>query len=156
MFPEIDNVDVVNPNIINGNYNTISDNLKIYNTPNYDFKKKCTPLKNGDVDLIEDYQNVRNWILVFLLTPIDVYKIYEGTGFGTSLYKIRGYKNIDGVLYAQVRKEIEEGFLLNPNILKVLDVQLYKVDDVLNVYTKVQLADGYILEEKTETYVLVR
>ncbi len=156
MFPQLanDTIDVVNENINQGDYNIISDDEKIYSTPNFDFENKVTLLRNGDADLIDDYQNVRNWILLFLLTPIDVYKIYEGTGFGTSLYKVRGYKNVDGMLYAQIQKEIEEGFLLNPNILKVLDVQLYKVDNVLNVYVKVQLQDGYILEESTQEYTL--
>lgn len=157
MFPEsTQNQEVQTPNIIKGEYNIISNDEYIRKTPDFNFIENKTPLQNGDVKTIDDYQNVRNWILLFLLTPADVYKIYEGTGFGTSLYKTRGYKNIDGMLYAQIKKEIEDGFLLNPNIVKVLDLKLYKVEDEINVYVKVQLQDGYILEEKTETYKLVR
>jgi len=155
MFPDtVNKVDVKSENISNGEYNIISDGEIIYKTPDFDFINKQTVLNNGDAKLVDDYQNVRNWILLFLLTPSEIYKIYEGTGFGTSLYKARGYKNIDGMLYSQIRQEIEEGFLLNPNIQKVLNVELYKVDNVLNVAVKVQLQDGYILEEKTEEYIL--
>lgn len=155
MFPDVtNNVDVNNENILTGQFNIISDGEEIYKTPDFDFINKQIILKNGDASLVDDYQNVRNWILLFLLTPSEVYKIYEGTGFGTSLYKARGYKNIDGMLYSQIRQEIEDGFLLNPNIQKVLNVELYKVNNVLNVAVKVQLQDGYILEEKTEEYIL--
>lgn len=130
----------------------ISDSSKIYKTPNFNFEKKYIILKNGDVDLVDNYENVRNWIILFLRTPRGVYKIYEGTPFGTSLYLIRGCKNISGKEYAQIKSEIEDGFKLNPNIKCVLDVQLYKKDKILGVYVKCQLIDGYILEEKTEVF----
>ena len=133
-------------------YQIISDNAKIYKTLSYDFENKSTALINGDILLVDDYQNVRNWIILFLKTPIDVYKIYEGTGFGTSAYKLKGYKNISGVLYAQIKKEIEDGFLLNPNIKNIESVELSKENNTLSIYVKVKLADGYILEEKTEAY----
>lgn len=136
----------------NNKYKTISDNAKIYKTPLYNFETKSTTLINGDISLVDDYQNVRNWIILFLKTPIDIYKIYEGTGFGTSAYKLKGYKNINGLLYAQIKKEIEDGFLLNPNIKTVESVELTKEDKSLCIYVKVKLADGYILEEITEVY----
>lgn len=135
-----------------GKYNTISDDLKIYNTLDFDIENKKMILVNGDLSLVSDYKNVRNWIILFLKTPIDVYKIYEGTGFGTSAYKLKGYKNISGLLYAQIKKEIEDGFLLNPNIKTVESVELTKEDKSLCIYVKVKLADGYILEEISEVY----
>ncbi len=135
-----------------GKYNTISDDLKIYNTLDFDIENKKMILINGDLSLVSDYKNVRNWIILFLKTPIDVYKIYEGTGFGTSAYKLKGYKNINGLLYAQIKKEIEDGFLLNPNIKTVESVELTKEDKSLCIYVKVKLADGYILEEISEVY----
>lgn len=137
-----------------GSYNIISDSAKIYKTPNYDYSQMKTVLKNGDVNLVDDYQNVRNWIIKFLRTPIDVYKIYEGTGFGTSAYKLKGYKAIDGLIYAQIKSEVEQGFKLNPNILAVTEFDMYKEDKSLMIYVKVKLQDGYILEEKTEVYTI--
>ncbi|OLA94798.1 MAG: hypothetical protein BHW64_01955 [Candidatus Melainabacteria bacterium LEY3_CP_29_8] len=56
------------------------------------------------------------------------------------------------MLYAQIKKEIEDGFLLNPNIKTVESVELTKEDKSLCIYVKVKLADGYILEEISEVY----
>ena len=153
MFP--DNINETTATIFKNEdtkYNIISDDNKIYNTLDYDFENKETVLSNGDVFLVSDYKNVRNWIILFLKTPIDVYKIYEGTGFGTSTYKLKGHKSISGILYAQIKKEIEDGFLLNPNIKQVESIELTKENKTLNIYVKVRLSDGYILEEKTEVY----
>lgn len=147
MFPENNiNIAEITQNAV------ISDNSQIRKTPNFNFLKNATVLKNGDVELIDDYENVRNWIIRFLTTPLGIHEIYDGTGFGTSLFRLRGYKSIGGLEYAQIKKEIENGFKLNPNIQGILDVQLYKKGKKLCVYVKCQLQDGYILEEKTEIY----
>ena len=135
-------------------YNVISDSAYIRKTPNYDFLQNKTVISDGNVEVVDDYQNVRNWIIKFLITPIDKVPIYEGTGFGTSAYKLRGYKSISGLMYAQIKNEIENGFKLNPNILKVLDVGLEKEESALVISAKVKLKDGYILEEKTEIFNL--
>lgn len=54
-------------------------------TPNYNSETYQTVVKNGNIELIKDYRNIRNWFIKFLFTPIDAIPIYEGTGFGTSL-----------------------------------------------------------------------
>ena len=136
------------------NSSIISDNSKIRKTINFNFEKKSTELINGDVDLIDDYKNIRNWIVKFLNTPVNVYEIYEGTGFGTSLYLLKGHKSIGGMEYAQIKKEVENGFKLNPCIRNVIDFRLYKREKTLCVYVKCQLIDGYILEESTEVFEL--
>ena len=135
-------------------FNIISDSEYIRKTPNYDFLQNKTVITDGNVEVVDDYQNVRNWIIKFLITPIDKVPIYEGTGFGTSAYKLRGYKSISGLMYAQIKSEIEQGFKLNPNILQVLDVGLAKEEASLVISAKVKLKDGYILEEKTEIFNL--
>lgn len=153
MFPQF----ATNETSQNGTTNSIiSDNQKIYKTPDYDFDNMQTRLKNGDAVLVDDYRNVRNWIMKFLYTPIDIKEIYEGTGFGTSLYRLRGCKTISPLQFSQIKKEIEDGFLLNPNIQSVEDVQLWKEDKKTMLYIKVKLTDGYILEEKTEVYSIKR
>lgn len=130
----------------------ISNSDYIRKTIGYDYKKKQAIIKNGDVVLVDNHENVRNWIIKFIRTPIDVYKIYEGTGFGTSAYRLKGSKAISGMQFAQIQKEIQDGFLLNPNILAVTDFDMYKENKVLYISVKVKLQDGYILEEKTEAW----
>ena len=88
-------------------YNIISDSGKIRLTPDYDFDNDKTVIKDGDVSLIDNYKNVRNWIAKFFDTKIDSKEIYEGTGFGTSLYALKGKKNISGEDFAQIKKEVE-------------------------------------------------
>ena len=132
--------------------NIISNSDYIHKTLNYDYDKRQVIIKNGDVDLVDNYENVRNWIIKFIRTPIDVMPIYEGTGFGTSAYKLKGSKAISGMQFAQIRKEIQDGFLLNPNILAVSDFDMYKENKSLIISVKVKLQDGYILEEKTEAW----
>lgn len=153
MFPE--SISTTEENSTTEIYNIISDNEKIRKTPNYSYDTMKFVLKNGNTELIDDYSNVRNWIIKFIRTPIDIYEIYQGTGFGTSLYKIKGYKKIDGLQFAQIKKEIEEGFKLNPNILEVSDIDIYKEEKNVVVELKVKLQDGYILEEKIEAYTVL-
>ena len=86
-------------------YNIISDNEKIRLTPDFDFENSETIIKDGDVVLIDNHKNVRNWIAKFFDTKIDKNEIYEGTGFGTSLYLLKGKKNISGEDFAQIKKE---------------------------------------------------
>lgn len=152
MFPE--SVTKTEEETENKQYNVISDSAYIRKTPNYDYLTMKTVIKNGDVDLNDKYQQVRNWIIKFIRTPIDIVPIYQGTGFGTSAYKLKGYKSISGLMYAQIKSEIEQGFKLNPNILQVLNVNLYKEEKSLVIYTEVKLQDGYILENKTEVFNL--
>lgn len=152
MFPESITSEETSTN--ENTYNVISDSEYIRKTPNYDFLQNKTVISDGNVEVVDDYQNVRNWIIKFLITPIDKVPIYQGTGFGTSAYKLRGYKSISGLMYAQIKSEIEQGFRLNPNILQVLDVGLAKEETSLIISAKVKLKDGYILEEKTEIFNL--
>lgn len=153
MFPEeITNVSTSEDT----KYNIISNSSHIRKTPNYNYAQKNIILKNGDVDLVDNYKNVQNWIIKFFRTPIDIYKIYSGSGFGTSAYKLIGKKSISGIEYAQIKKEVEEGFKLNPNILSVEDFNIIKDQKTLSIYVKVKLQDGYILEEKTEIYSIKR
>ena len=152
MFPE--SVTKTEEETENKQYNVISDSAYIRKTPNYDYLTMKTVIINGDVDLNDNYQQVRNWIIKFIRTPIDIVPIYQGTGFGTSAYKLKGYKSISGLMYAQIKSEIEQGFKLNPNILQVLNVNLYKEEKSLVIYTEVKLQDGYILENKTEVFNL--
>ena len=85
MFPQTTTTQTIQDTTTN---NVISDGEKVYKTPNYDFDDFQTVLINGDAELVDDYRSVRNWIMKFLNTPIDIKEIYEGTGFGTSLYKL--------------------------------------------------------------------
>ncbi len=147
MFPEVDDDNITTNNVI-------SDSSKIRLTPNFDYHNKDTVMVDGSPDMICDERSIKQWIIKFFRTPIDTKEIYQGTGFGTSAYLTKGYKVVDGLLYAQIKKEIEEGFALNPNILSIMECDVYKEDKALMIYVKVKLIDGTILEEKTDVWSL--
>lgn len=138
----------------NTQYNIISDNEKIRLTPDYDFENNQTVINDGNVVLTDKYENVRNWIAKFFDTKIDKNEIYEGTGFGTSLYMLKGKKRISGENFAQIKKEVDDGFALNPNIEAVTDFNLWREEKTTMVYVKVKLIDGYILEDMQEIVYL--
>ena len=138
----------------NAQYNIISDNEKIRLTPDYDFEKNQTVINDGNVVLTDKYKNVRNWIAKFFDTKIDKNEIYEGTRFGTSLYMLKGKKRISGEDFAQIKKEVDDGFALNPNIEAVTDFNLWREEKTTMVYVKVKLIDGYILEDMQEIVYL--
>lgn len=143
MFPQntvsITN-DVVSEEITETLYNTISKDL--YYTPNYDFSTCKTIFKNGSPELIKDYRNIKNWFTKFVLTPIDTFKIYEGTGFGTSLLRLIGKKDVSCLELAQVKKEIEDGATLHPAISKITGISFFKNGSDLYIEIRALLQDG--------------
>ncbi len=121
-------------------HNTISTELCY--APDYDFSTCQTVFKNGSPELIKDYRNIKNWFTKFILTPIDTIKIYEGTGFGTSLLRLIGKKDVSCLEPAQVKKEIEDGAILHPAIYKISNVVLYKIGTALNIEITAILKNG--------------
>lgn len=121
-------------------------------TPNYDPETYQTVVKNGNIELIKDYRNIRNWFIKFLFTPIDAIPIYEGTGFGTSLSRLKGRKTLTCLEMVQIKKEIEDGAKIHPAIKKITDVKMYKVGSSLIIEITAKLIDGVIWTDKIEAF----
>lgn len=121
-------------------------------TPNYDPETYQTVVKNGNIELIKDYKNIRNWFIKFLFTPIDAIPIYEGTGFGTSLSRLKGRKTLTCLEMVQIKKEIEDGAKLHPAIKKITNVKMYKVGSSLIIEITAKLIDGVIWTDKIEAF----
>jgi len=129
-------------------YDTLSTELCY--TPNYNFETFQTVLKNGSPELIKDYRNIKNWFVKFVFTPIDKLKIYEGTGFGTSILSLIGKKDISCLELAQVKKEIEDGAILHPAISRISEVKLYKIKSQLNIEITANLKNGVVWSDTIE------
>lgn len=121
-------------------------------TPNYNPETYQTVVKNGNIELIKDYRNIRNWFIKFLFTPIDAIPIYEGTGFGTSLSRLKGRKTLTCLEMVQIKKEIEDGAKIHPAIKKITDVKMYKVGSSLIIEITAKLIDGVIWTDKIEAF----
>lgn len=121
-------------------------------SPNYNPETYQTVVKNGNIELIKDYRNIRNWFIKFLFTPIDAIPIYEGTGFGTSLSRLKGRKTLTCLEMVQIKKEIEDGAKIHPAIKKITDVKMYKVGSSLIIEITAKLIDGVIWTDKIEAF----
>ena len=140
-------------------------------------KRFGKPMSDQDADNLFSYEDLNGFIQAFLkvqdlLISVDDFNYifddfcdylvannirYCEAFFAPSAFLKKGFKYSEMVAVfskkiAQIKKEIQDGFLLNPNILAVTDFDMYKENKSLIISVKVKLQDGYILEEKTEAW----
>lgn len=153
MFPD---------NTLQEEINDFKNSIELQNrqlgiTPSIDFENREIIIANGTAKMITDIEAIQQWIILFVLTPKDVYKIYEGTGFGTSYRKLFGEKYINnGYSISEIQREITEGLPLNPAIERVESVELTKEGKYLNIYIKVELYNGELLDTFVEKAYTVK
>ena len=90
MFPTI--IDNAENEIQSTREKVISTSSDLGKTPNIEFVNKKITVENGTPKLITDIDAIRQWITLFVTTPKNTYKIYDGTNFGTSIRKLFGRK----------------------------------------------------------------
>lgn len=135
----------------------ISTSTEIGNTPLMDFKTKSIILSNGSPKMTYSIEAIRQWIVLFVTTPKDVYKIYEGTGFGTSIRKLFGFKRLNnGYEESEVEREIREGLPLCPAINRVVSFNLEKDGKLVLIKVKVELYDGTLIDETVDVSYMVK
>ncbi|EHL18482.1 hypothetical protein HMPREF9630_00207 [Peptoanaerobacter stomatis] len=106
-----------------------------------DFKEKKFLKKNGKLIKSNDVRTARMWIEKILLTFKDKYKIYED--YGMSYYDlIIGRRFPIGFLYAELKREIEETMLSNPQIISIENFNAELIKHSLYVTFDVYLVDG--------------
>lgn len=128
-------------------------------TSKFNYTEHQTPLKDGSPIQINNIDAIKQWIILFILTPKDIYQIYEGTGFGTSLYKMRGQKKLfsSGYADAEIERELREGLPLCPAIKQLTGFELNKEGKNLIINVQVQLYDETLIDVSVEdTYVIQR
>ncbi len=125
-------------------------------TPSIDFETSSILLTNGTPKLITDIEAIEQWIILYVTTPRDVYKIYEGTDFGTNWRKLLGRKKLNNSGYeeSELIRQITEGLPLNPAIESVQSVELSKNGRYLDINIVVELYNGELLETFVpQTYI---
>ena len=119
--------------------------------PKFDFDEMNVVIKNGQPELINKVEAIRQWVVKFAMTQKEVYPIYEGTGYGTRLKSLFGKKRIGlGYEEAEVERDFREGLLLCPAIAQVTDFSLKKKGKILNIELSVELYDGEIVDMEIE------
>lgn len=135
----------------------ISTSTELGNTPFFDYQNKQIILENGSPKLISNVEAVRQWIVLFITTPKNTYKIYDGTNFGTSIRKLFGKKTLNnGYEEAEVEREIREGLPLCPAISRVTNFNMEKVGRIVKIYVEVELFNGDLVNETIDVSYLVR
>ena len=135
----------------------ISTGRDIRKTPNIDFSQKNIVLGNGSPKLITDVEAIRQWIVLFITTPKNTYKIYDGTNFGTSIRKLFGRKRLNnGYEEAEVEREIRDGLPICPAINRVTSFNMEKVGKIVKIYVQVELFDGSLIDESVDVSYLIR
>jgi len=135
----------------------ISTSSDLGKTPNIDFENKKITVENGTPKMITDIDAIRQWITLFVTTPKDTYKIYNGTNFGTSVRKLFGKKILNnGYEEAEVEREIREGLPLCPAINRVTSFNMEKVGRILKIYVSVELFDGELITETIDVTYRVK
>lgn len=153
------------PTIIEDNSNNnqptrekiISTSTELGFTPSFNYENKQIILENGSPKLISNVEAVRQWIVLFVTTPKNTYKIYDGTDFGTSIRKLFGKKTLNnGYEEAEVEREIREGLPLCPAISRVTNFNMEKVGRIVKIYVEVELFNGDLVNETIDVSYLVR
>lgn len=135
----------------------ISTSTELAKTFFFNFEEKSVVLSNGSPKLVANIDAIRQWITLFVITPKDVCKIYEGTGFGTSIRKLFGRKTLNnGYEEAEVEREIREGLPLCPAINRVTSFNLDKQGRVIKVYVQVELFDGSLIDTTVDTKFVIK
>ena len=135
----------------------ISTSTELGNTPFFDYQNKQIILENGSPKLISNVEAVRQWIVLFVTTPKNTYKIYDGTNFGTSIRKLFGKKTLNnGYEEAEVEREIREGLPLCPAISRVTNFNMKKIGRLVKIYVEVELFNSELVNETIDVSYLVR
>mgnify|MGYP000050424248 CR=1 FL=1 len=135
----------------------ISTSTEIAKTASFDYKNKIIILENGSPKQITGVDAIRQWIVLFITTPKDTYKIYDGTNFGTSIRKLFGRKTLNnGYEEAEVEREIREGLPICPAINRVTSFNMEKVGRIVKIYVQVELYDGSLIDESVDVSILMK
>lgn len=142
MFPDVEENETLESDLQIAN-----QDASIKSTPFFDYGTMQISIKNGNPEMASEIKAIEQWIVLFMTTPKDVYQIYAGTGFGTSIKKLFGTKILNnGYEESEVEREVKEGFPLCPAIDKVTDFSLVKEGKMLNVYVEVELFNGDLVD----------
>lgn len=135
----------------------ISTSTELGLTPSFSYEDKNIMLENGSPKMIMDVEAVEQWIVLFVTTPKDKYKIYEGTSFGTSIRKLFGRKTLNnGYEEAEVEREIREGLPLCPAINSVTSFNMEKSGKFVKLYIQVELYNGALINKTIDVSYLIK
>lgn len=142
MFPEIVNIEDI-PII---EEQTVVPDIK----PSflYDFKSGDFVLKNGKLVEVQGIEALKVWIEKALRTELGRFRVYNGTGYGTSLDDLIGQNFPVSFFESEIQREINESLLKHPAIESLSTFKLEKSRATLHVKFTVNLVSGLTFEQE--------
>lgn len=120
--------------------------IKIGKSFVFDFKSKRFNVVAGKVKETTEEEAIRQWIELLLRTSVDKYKVYEGTGFGTNIDKLVGYKSMRGFVESEMKREISEKIIMNRAIERIENFKTDFEGSMLEVSFTTILKNKKVLE----------
>lgn len=134
MFPETHNSMVAN------NETVASNGTKTYL---FDFDKGDFVVRDGKLVECDGVEAIRVWIEKIIRTEKNRYPIYNGTEYGCHLEDlIIGNNYTVEFIEAELKREIEEALLQNPQISNVSGFQLVRDANSITVTLEVYLGES--------------
>lgn len=123
-----------------------SQDIKIGRSFVFDFNTKNFNVIAGKVKETTEEEAIRQWIELMIRTSVDKYKVYQGTGFGTNIDKLIGYRSLRGFVESEIKREISENIIMNRAIDSIENFETEFEGDNLQVSFTVILKNNEILE----------
>ena len=134
MFPETHNSTVPN------NDTVVSNGTKTYL---FDFDRGDFVIRDGKLVVCDGVEAIRVWIEKIIRTEKSRYPIYDGTEYGCHLEDlIIGNNYTVEFIEAELKREIEEALLQNPQISNVSGFQLVRDANSITVTLEVYLGES--------------
>lgn len=114
-----------------------------YKIPKFDFKNLKTVIENGQIVYVEGIDAVKQWIEKFIRTFVNKVEVYKNTNFGTNANELFGNKYLNnGFEEAEFERLLKEGLPLCPAIKQIINFNMTKNENVLDVKLVAILYDG--------------
>lgn len=132
------------PNSESPSYTT-PENPSIGGTKTYlfDFNKGEFVIRDGKLIECDGIEAIRIWIEKIIRTEKYRYLIYDGTEYGCHLEDlIIGNNYTMEFIQSELKREIEEALLLNPQIKKISNFQIIRNSNSLTINMEVYMGDS--------------
>lgn len=118
----------------------------------FDFEKGDFVIKNGKLVEVSGNDAIKVWIEKIIRTEKFKFKIYardDRDEYGITIQDlIVGHEYPIEYVEAEIKREVTEAILKNPNIESLSDWNIEKDNPILNISFKVNLIDGSTLESE--------
>ncbi|MWC26626.1 DUF2634 domain-containing protein [Paenibacillus sp. MMS18-CY102] len=120
----------------------------------FDFESNSVVIRDGKPVLATYEQAIRQWVTLLIITEIDQYPIYDGTGFGLEFKHYIGRRDLPaGVISSELKRQLEEKVLLHPEITGISDMEVDRLDSKVILTFQVETKRGIVEAVESEVKI---